>query len=117
MTKQYFPIITKSESYYQYQNLNKDKNLRNHMVKKYTKHLEKWIDNNFYDKLNILIKFRKSNKNIKEYIFKNYLTYEKIYSILRKYVNRNDVNWYDLHEHKYELRKYFTKKIKKFLEN
>ena len=78
---------------YEYQNINKDMNLRYSVTLFFVEKVKKWI--NKYPKFE---KF-KSKK----------ISYDLIYKILRKIVKKTGYNWYDLRTNSDELKKYFIK--------
>jgi len=92
--KKYYPtppII--HESVYEYQNINKDMNLRHNVTIFFQEKIEKWIDK--YPEFEKL-----KSKNI---------TYDLIYNTLRKIVKHKKLNWYELRTNSSELKKYFLK--------
>ena len=88
-------------SVYEYQNVNKDDNLRNGVVKFFQEKIIKWIETK-----KEFAKF-KSHKN--EIMSKN--GYDKIYQNIRKFVNHKKYNWYDLREDYEDLREYLANKL------
>ena len=92
--KKYYPnpsII--HESVYEYQNINKDLNLRNNVTLFFEEKIKKWINN--------YSEFNKLKSKI--------ITYDMIYKILRKIVKKKKLNWYELRTNSSELKKYFLK--------
>ena len=94
--KKYYPVPTIHEYVYEYQNLNKDTNLRNDVTIFFLEKILKWI--NKYPEFEIL-----KSKNI---------NYDLIYKILRKIVKKTNLNWYELRTNSSRLKRYFLKYIK-----
>jgi hypothetical protein len=88
--KQFFPINSFIETSYQYQNVNIDKNLRNLVTDFFYKKNLKW-------------------KNL--YNYKKKFQYNDIYIILKKFINNANINWYDLKDNYYIVKKYLLKKL------
>jgi hypothetical protein len=89
--KKYYPVPPMiRESVYEYQNINKDMNLRYSVTLFFIEKVKKWI--NKYPEF----------KSIK-------INYDLIYKILRKIVKKTGYNWYDLRTNSTELKKYFIK--------
>ena len=82
-----------------YPNVNKDPELRKIVTYYFLKKSIKWINN--YKDFNHLKK--------KLSLLKSNNGYKFIYNLLRKYVNENKVNWYDLKELHYEVIKDYLK--------
>jgi hypothetical protein len=78
------PIVVPSTTYYQ--DINKDSNLRKLMTEYYLEKNKKW-----------------NKKNI---------SFKEMYNLLRSYVNKKKINWYDLKLHKMNI-----KKILKYFDN
>ena len=101
----YIPIPQINEIVYEYQNINNDKNLQNNVIKYFYYKLLKWIDKDE--------KFIKFNKNIHKL--------EKnegklcIYKILRKFIKKTNLNWYDLRKNKKNVKIYIYKKLSDYL--
>ena len=94
LVKKYY-IIPPSvhESVYEYQDINKDMNLRHTVTLFFQEKIKKWI--NKYQEFKKL-----KSKNI---------TYDIIYNTLRKIVKKGKLNWYELRTNSSELKKYFIK--------
>lgn len=84
-----------------YQDVNKDKNLRNSMTLFYLNKTIKWI--NKYNKF----------KNLKYLLNKleSKSGYKIIYNILRQYVKKNIINWYDLKQNYYDVKIFIKNKL------
>lgn len=94
LVKKYYPIPPIiHETIYEYQDINKDMNLRHNVTLFFKEKINKWIKK--YPEFEKL-----KSKNI---------TYDMIYNILRKIVKKKKLNWYDLRSNSSELRKYFLK--------
>lgn len=94
LVKKYYPVPpTVHEYVYEYQNLNKDTNLRNAVTKFFQEKVIKWIKK--YPEFEFL-----KSKNI---------SYDLIYKILRIIVKKKNLNWYELRTNSSKLRKYFLK--------
>lgn len=92
------PII---ESVVEYQDVNKDVNLRKDVSDYFYNKVIKWVntDSDFIELKNKL-DFLKSNDG-----------YIKIYNILRKFVKKTEMNWYDLRKHKHLIKNYLKVKL------
>jgi hypothetical protein len=94
LVKKYYPPPPSfHESIYEYQNINKDMNLRNNVTQYFQEKINKWI--NKYDDFK---KFKSKNIN-----------FDTIYNILRIVVKKTDLNWYELRSNSSKLKKYFLK--------
>lgn len=97
----YDPALLNVVPVYEYQNINKDVNLRKDVTEYYYNELIKWIstDKGFYK-----YKYMLADKNSVE-------NKMKLYHILRKVVKKSGYNWYDLRD-KYQLvREYIIRKL------
>jgi hypothetical protein len=94
--KKYYPVPPIQDSIYEYQNLNKDPNLRNVVTNFFKQKILKWIKK--YPEFEIL-----KSKTI---------DYDSIYKILRKIVKKKNLNWYELRSKSHKLKKYFLKYLK-----
>jgi hypothetical protein len=95
LTRKYYPVPPIHEMVYEYQNLNKDMNLRNTVTFFFLEKISKWILK--YPEFKIL-----SSKNI---------NYNIIYKILRKIVKKTNLNWYELRSNSSKIKKFFLKYI------
>lgn len=93
LTKKYYPVPPIHEMVYEYQDLNKDKNLRNDVTNFFIKKISKWIIK--YPEFKI---FSSKNNN-----------YNSIYNTLRKIVKKTNLNWYELRSNSSKLKKFFLK--------
>jgi hypothetical protein len=97
--KTYFvppPFISSTLSY---QNVNKDPELRKSVTYFFLDKSIKWITN--YKEFNHLKKILPRLKSNEGYII--------VYNLLRKFVNENNLNWYDLRQIHYEIVKDYLK--------
>jgi hypothetical protein len=88
--KQIFPINSFIETSYQYQNINIDKNLRKLVTDFFYKKIIKW-------------------KNLYKCQIK--IQYNDVYNILKKFIKNANINWYDLKDNYYIVKKYLLKKL------
>ena len=91
--KKYYPVPTYHESEYEYQNINKDMSLRQKVTMFFQDKIKKWI--NEYPEIEKL-----KSKNI---------SYDRVYHILRKVVNKYNLNWYELRSISHKFKKIFLK--------
>ena len=96
LVRKYYPPPPYHESVYEYQNMNKDANLRDAVTLFFHKKVLKWI--NKYPEFEIL-----KSKNINYYL---------IYNTLRKIVKKTNLNWYELRTNSSKLKKLFLKYLK-----
>jgi hypothetical protein len=82
----YFPAPPIVPSYFQYQNVNADKNLQNTITLEFLADAQKWFKND------------KSFKKLKKYSkqLNGQQGYEIIHKLLKLFVKRGNTNWYDL---------------------
>lgn len=97
-----YNFITPQKSYtriiYDYQDLNKDPKVHEQIINFFQKKIIKWMNNNLIKKN---INFIKSKEG-----------YERIYHLIRKFVKKENVKWYELREKNYALiKEYFIKKL------
>ena len=105
---------TVMSNYYRYSDVNKDPKLREMMVKYYKKKIIKWLSSSKEYKEKVINKFSNNkiiNQNIVDEIQNKYLNNDRIYKILRYFVNKRELNWYDLKKYKDNIKK----KVLKFL--
>jgi hypothetical protein len=84
-----------------YLDVNKDVNLRKDVTKFFKNKIIKWIeeDANF--------KYHQSKLSF----FKSTEGEKHIYNLLRKYIKKSNLNWYELRTNLYTLKEYFNKKL------
>lgn len=100
-TRRFWPVPPMEASLYEYQNINKDINLRKNVTQFYHKKLLEWIntDNDF-----------KHLKN--QYTNLDSLDGQMIiYKLLRHFVKKSGINWFDLRDNHQLIKKYLSKKI------
>jgi hypothetical protein len=98
--KKYYPVPPMYESVYEYQDINRDVNMRKQITLFYHEKLLEWIDNN--QSFHFL---RKNKKQIENNQF-------LIYKLLRKFVKKSGVNWYDLRDNYSLIKEYLYKTFK-----
>lgn len=98
------PIHT---SIIEYQDINKDENLRELVTNYFLKKTIKWInkDSNF------------NHLKDKSLILNSDKGYKIIYNLLREYVKKGNNNWYDLRSNKEIIKDYLRYKIGKLYSN
>ena len=94
-----------TSSYFTYQNINVDPNLR------------KNVTDHYFDLMPQLIKsdkrFNKLNKHKK--LLTDQKGYELVYKVLKRYTRKYDINWYDLRSQNDDTLDYLSKKLKAVL--
>jgi hypothetical protein len=94
----YFIAPSISTTNITYQNVNKDQQLRKIMTEFYQRKLLKWIENyKDFSHLKKISPLLKSDKG-----------YNLVYNLLRKFVHKNDTNWFDLKD-QYDIIKDYLK--------
>jgi len=87
---------------YKYLNINKDPQLRKDVTDFFKKKIIKWINHDF--------EFKKYNNKIK--LLESVEGTKIIYNLIRNFVKKYKVNWYDLRTKKYYfIKDYFSKKL------
>jgi hypothetical protein len=99
--KKYYPAPPIIESVYEYQDVNKDVNLRKQVTLYYYNKLLKWIETDDM--------FKHISKKNLESVDGQYL----IYKLLRKFIKKSKVNWYDLRDNHSLIKEYLYKILKK----
>ena len=96
------PIIG---TYYEYIDVNKDKELR------------KSITNFFYKKINKWISSYPDFTHLKSYSakFKTKQGYNLVYNIIRKFTKENNINWFDLKDYYNIFKEYIKYNLLKFI--
>ena len=87
------------QSYYEYQDVNKDPNLRIDVINFFFNKLLKWVKN---DSL-----FKKYEN--KESSLNNKKTKKRLYKLLRSFIKKNNKNWYDLRDNYLFFKEYLYK--------
>ncbi len=100
-TRRFWPVPPVIESVYEYQNVNKDPKLRKEVTMFFHKKVLKWIRE--YDE------FKK---------YKNKLTFLEsvegqmhIYNLLRKFIKKSGINWFDLRDNYSIIKEYLSKSL------
>jgi hypothetical protein len=91
--KKYFPPPAVIKTTYEYQDINKDINLRNQVISFFIDKIIKWFNN---DKDKVAF-------------YKSYEGKQKMNKILRKFIKLYDYNWYDLIDNYKKVKKYIYK--------
>ncbi len=87
------PVI---QSYIEYQDINKDKKLRANVTDYFYDKTKEWINKDEdFSKLKSNISFIQTTDG-----------YKHIYNILRKYIKKKKLNWYDLKDNTNSVKKY-----------
>lgn len=97
-----WPVPIINNSVYEYQNINKDVNLRKDVTEYYHNELTKWASTD--RKYSYLDKFIHSRNEIDNKM--------KVYHLLRKLVKKTSLNWYDLRDRYSIVKEYLTNKLK-----
>lgn len=93
------PVLVNTDVYYL--NVNKDPDLRKEVTKFFKKKILHWINNDAnYLKFKNQIEYFQSSKGEKY-----------IYNLLRKYIKKTNLNWYDLRTNIFYIKEYFIKKL------
>ena len=122
-------LKTKIGTYYNYVDVNNDKNLRKMMIKYYREKTLKWLQQDYQEITNCfkiiknkvksdkcsVNKSEKDTKIIAKYLMNLILEKDLIKKILLKYTKIYQVNWYDLKLEKKNLKKLIKKILKKKL--
>ena len=94
-----------TSSYFTYQNVNVDPNLRKNVTDHYFDLLPELLNNdNRFKPL-------KKHKNL----FTDKKGYELVYKVLKRYTRKYDINWYDLRTQNEDTLDYLSKKLKAVL--
>ena len=98
----YFLVPGQDYQYnYYYQNINKDPSLRKQMTKFYIDELNEWVE---YDSTLLKLKSIVTKENYKQ-------NRKIVYKLLRRFVNHNNVNWFDLKNYYVILKKAIIKEL------
>ena len=99
--RRYWPVPLVTSYEYQYQNVNKDVNLRKSVTEFFHKKTIKWIKNNE--------EFKKHESQLD---FLN-TTEGKMhmYNLLRKFIKKSGINWYDLRDNYSIIKDYINHKL------
>ena len=97
-----WPVPIINNSVYEYQNINKDVNLRKDVTEYFYNELTKWASTD--RKYSYLDNFTHSKNDIDNKM--------KVYHLLRKLVKKTSLNWYDLRDRYSIVKEYLTNKLK-----
>jgi len=100
-TRRYYPVPPLIDHVVEYQNINKDINLRKDVTKFFHDKVIKWI--NEYDEF----KIHKSKLSF----LKTSDGQMYIYNLLRHFVKKSGINWYDLRDNYSIIKEYLSKKL------
>jgi hypothetical protein len=99
--KRYWPVPPYVNPVYEYQNVNKDKNLRKDVRDFFHRKVLKWINEN--PDFNHL----KSQRHFLESTEGKMV----IYNLLRHFIKKSNINWYDLRDNYHIIKEYLSKKL------
>ena len=103
-TKRYWPVPPYVQSIYQYQNINNDNNLQKDVTLFFHTKLLLWINKESkFKQYKYLEKKLDTNNGIKF-----------IYKLLKKFISKTNINWYDLRDNYYLIKKYILIKLPLF---
>jgi len=99
--RRYWPVPPMIRSDYLYQDVNKDVNLRNDVTNFFHRKIIKWI-NEYpeFKHLHSKKKFLESNEGRIH-----------IYNLLRHFIKKSGINWYDLRDNYSIIKEYFSEKL------
>lgn len=99
--RRFWPVPPIIQSEYLYQDVNKDMNLRNDVTNFFHKKIIKWI-NEYpeFKHLNSKKKFLESGEGRKQ-----------IYELLRHFIKKSGINWYDLRDNYSIIKEYLSQKL------
>jgi hypothetical protein len=100
-TRRYWPVPPLIDHIVEYQNINKDVNLRKDVTKFFYEKIIKWI--NEYDEFKIHKSKLSFLKTTDGHIY--------IYNLLRHFVKKSGINWYDLRDNYSIIKEYLSKKL------
>jgi len=99
--KRYWPVPPIHESVFEYQNINTDLNLRKDVTNFFHKKVIKWITN--YPEFS----HHKNNLTFLESIDGKM----HIYNLLRKFIKKSGINWYDLRDNYAIIKDYLNTQL------
>jgi hypothetical protein len=100
-TRRYWPVPPLIDHIVEYQNINKDVNLRKDVTKFFHEKVIKWI--NEYNEFKIYKSKLAFLKTTDGQIY--------IYNLLRHFVKKSGINWYDLRDNYSIIKEYLSKKL------
>lgn len=90
-------------SYYEYQDINQDEQLRTDVVNYFYYKLLKWVASS---------SMYKEYRNYENDLYKNKVeTKRNIYKLLRYFIKKANINWYELRTNDFIIKEYFAKKF------
>jgi hypothetical protein len=99
--RRYWPVPPLIERVYEYQDINKDVNLRNMVVKHFKEKILEWINTEpDFSKLKSKKKYIESVDGMMD-----------IYQLLRHFIKKSGINWYDLRDNTKVVKHYLSKKL------
>jgi hypothetical protein len=102
-TKRYWPAPPLIDHIVEYQDINKDINLRKNVTKFFHDKVIKWISEGVYKEFNV----HKS----KLLFLKSTDGQMYIYNLLRHFIKKSGINWYDLRDNYSIIKEYLSKKL------
>jgi len=99
--RRYWPVPPLIDSIYEYQDINKDINLRKDVTEFFHRKVLKWIDEySDFSHLKTQKKYLQSNEGKMH-----------IYNLLRHFIKKSGINWYDLRDNYTIIKEFLSKKI------
>jgi hypothetical protein len=96
-------ILPPTPSYYEYQDINQDTTLRTDVVNYFYNKLLKWISSS---------SMYKKHKKHEDYLYKNKSKIKlNLYKLLRYFVKKAKINWYELRTNHFIIKEYLAKKF------
>jgi len=99
--RKYYPVPPIQPTVYEYLNVNKDVRLRKNVTTYFTDKTIEWIENDET--------FKKHKSQLED--LKSVDGQLRIYHLLRKFVRRSGINWYDLRDNKSLIKKFINHKL------
>ena len=102
-SRRYWPVPPLIDHIVEYQNVNKDVNLRKNVTKFFHEKVIKWISDSEYKdftKYKSKLEFLKSTDGQMH-----------IYNMLRHFIKKSGINWYDLRDNYSIVKEYFSQKL------
>lgn len=100
-TRRYWPVPPLIDSMYEYQNVNKDINLRKDVTEFFHQKVLKWINESS----------EFSHLKSKRAYLESYEGKMHIYNLLRYFIKRSGINWYDLRDNYSIIKEYLSSKL------
>lgn len=102
-TRRFWPVPPLIDHVDEYQDINKDINLRKNVTKFFHEKVIKWISESEYKE------FTKYKSKLD--FFKSTDGQMHIYNLLRHFVKKSGINWYDLRDNYTIIKEYLSKKL------